>query len=334
LGALGVLVIMSANANPPSSVDVQIRGWVNELQQDRLTAARHNAQRELENSGDAAVPALLDALRAGNVIWRRNAAEMLGFIASPGSVNGLKEALANDAAPVVRRNAAWALGEVNSFAAVNDLQRAAVMDSNALVRQTAQDSLARIRTRLALTLGVGEQELNAFAVAPDSPQVVYVATNRDLQVTRDGGKTWTTLNKVLPSLVNVLAVSPASALTLYAGVDGLGMYKSVDGGHEWTAINNGLPVAPGALVRINAITIDLADAQNIVISSGVLVGTQTVEFIPLGIQRSNDGGETWTNVQDNHSPLVQSRLALTKLALEGNVLYALAGNQVLVYRLN
>lgn len=326
---LATVLVLSASATPPNAVEVQMQSWVNELQQERLTAARHDAMRQLENAGERAVPLLLVALRSGDAAMRRNAADVLGYIASPNSLSGLQYALANDALPTVRRNAAWALGEINSYAALNTLQRASVLDSNALVRHTAQDSLARIRTRLALALGLDEQRLNAFAVPSSRAEFVYVATGRDLKISEDGGKSWTTLENMLPSLANVIAVSPSDPLTLYAGVDSLGLYKSVDGGHQWNAVNDGLPIAPGARLVISAITIDPNDPQQIFLAAGALLGTGETKFFPTAILVSQNGGLAWKQMYSQNMPA-----ALTQLALKGNRLFALAGSQVLVYPVN
>jgi len=328
LASLALLVAITASANPLNSAELRIQALVTELGQDRLTAQRHNAQRELESAGVEAVPALLVALRSDNAAMRRNAADMLGFIAAPLASGGLQYALANDVVPAVRRNSAWSLGEINSFASIADLQRAAVLDSNALVRQTAQDSLARMRTRLALAVDIDERSLNSYAVAPQTSAVIYAATGRNLIVTRDAGKTWNSLDNTLPGLTNSLLVSPTNPLTLYAGVDGMGMYKSVDGGREWTAINEGLNVPAGARYIVSAITIDPTEPQRVVISTGVMLGAGKVEFVPTQLMLSNDGGRTWNVMQES-----KSREAVTQLALKGNQVYALAGNQVLVYQL-
>ncbi len=328
LALLATLVVLNASANPPNAAEVRIQGWVGELQSDRLTARRHNAQRELEKAGKDAVPALTVALRSDNAVLRRNAADMLGFIASPLAIPNLQYTLANDSTPAVRRNAAWALGEMDSFVPFHDLQRAALLDTNALVRETAQDSLARMRTRLALSAGIDERELNSYAVAPTSRDVIYAATRRNLVITRDGGKTWTTLENALPSMASVLVVSPTNALTLYAGIDSLGMYKSVDGGREWHAINDGLDIPAGARYVISAITVDATEPQRVLIATGVLVGTSKVELVPTGIRRSDDGGMTWKVMQ------TQVREPVTQLAVKGNQVYALAGKQVMVYRLS
>jgi len=326
LAVVATVVTLTASATPPNAAEVRIQGWVDQLSQDRLTAQRHNAQRELEGAGEAAVAPLLIALRSNNVILRRNAADMLGFIASPTSVPALQDTLANDSVPAVRRNAAFALGEIGTFEPIAALQQASVLDTNALVRQTAQDSLSRIHTRIALSAGIDDNDLNSYAVAPSDADTLYAATGRDLKVTNDGGKTWTGLKQTLPSLTNQLAVSPSDPLTLYAAVDSMGMFKSVDGGKTWAALNTGLSIGPG--LRISSISIDPNNDAQVLIATGLLVDGSQAEFIPTGIMRSIDGGATWT-LHSSH----QGGEALTNLIIKGNQLYALAGQKVMVYRL-
>lgn len=327
IAVLATVFAIGASANPPNAAEMRIQGLVSVLQQDRLTAQRHAAQQQLESMGEEAVPALLVALRSDNPVLRRNASDMLGYIASPTAGAGLQYALANDLMPTVRRNAAYALGEMNRFSQVNDLQQAALLDTNALARQTAIDSLARVQSRIALSAGVNERDLTAYAVAPQGTDNLYAAVGRDLKVTADSGKTWQTLTGVLPSIANVLAVSPSDMLTIYAGVEGLGVFKSVDGGRVWTALNNGLTVAPGVRTAVSAITIDPMDAQHVLIATGVMLGTGKAEFVPTGIMSSTNGGIIWNRMRED-----KQGDALTQLLLKGNQVYALAGNQVKIYR--
>jgi len=329
MAVLLTVVAISASANPPNAAEMRIQGLVGELQQERLTAQRQAAQQQLESLGQEAVPALMVALRSNNPVMRRNAADMLGFIASPTSTTSLQYALANDTVPTVRRNAAYALGEIDSFSQVTVLQRAALLDTNATVRQTATDALARLQTRIALSAGIDERAMTAYAIAPQSTDMVYAVAGRDLKVTSDGGKTWNTLKETLPSMANVLAVSPSDAQTIYAGVDGLGMFKSIDGGHKWTAFNNGLAVAPGVRTVVSAITIDPTDAQRVLIATGLMLGTGKAEFVPTGILSSTNGGTTWEMMRE-----YTQGDALTQLLLKGNQVYALAGNQVMIYHFN
>jgi hypothetical protein len=329
VGILATLLVVTASANPPNAAEVRLQGLVNELRQDRLTAQRHAAQRELEAAGDAAVPALIVAMRSTDSTMRRNAADMLGFIAAPGSIDALETALKNDTVPAVRRNAAWALGNIASFASIPELERAAVFDHSQIVRQTALDSLARVRTRIALLTGLDERNLNAYAVAPQDPEIVYAAAGRDLLVTSDSGASWQSLSAALPSMANVLAVSPADSKTVYAGIDSLGMFKSSDGGRSWKPVNTGLDVPPGARFVITDVAIDPIDDQHIVIATGIMLGTSSVDFYSTGLRISKDGGLTW-HAREWDS----ANEPLTQLIVEGDQVYAIAGNQPLMVQLD
>jgi hypothetical protein len=327
IGALVLVValaVVNATATPRDPREMQIAGWVSELTSDKLTASRQEAQRNLEAMGDAAVPQLLVALRSSNPAQRRNAADVLGYIASPQATEALRGALREDAVPAVRRNAAWALGEIHATSALNDLQQASITDRSAMVRGAAADSLARIRTVLAQVAAVNEQYIGAYASAPSQANLLYVAAKRDLKVSRDGGTTWTTLANALPSQASALAVNPNNAQELYAGVEAMGIYKSIDGGATWSAVNTGITVTPGARDSISAIAIDPENPNVLYIARGVWLGTGTVDFYPVGLMVSHDAGATWQALSAGSSDE-----AIAKLAFRDGQLYGLAGNRVL-----
>lgn len=322
----GALLFSAVNAAQPALAEMRIQSAVNALSQDRLTPQRHQAQSDIENAGEAAVPALIVALRSENPVLRRNAADLMGFIASPLGQTALQNTLLNDRSLLVRRNAARALGEVQNLASLNALNQATVLDTSKEIRQTAADSIARIRTRLAQTAGVNEQDLSAFAAAPADSNQAYLATRRNLISTRDGGKTWTTYTNALPSLVTMLAVSRDNPQLLYANVEGLGLFKSADAGATWSPINTGLGVTPGARYSVTAIATDTTNPKRLFISTGVWLGTSHLEFFPTGVMQSVDGGSTWQSFQRsaNVDPI-------TQLAVKGNRLYALVGTHLLIY---
>jgi hypothetical protein len=324
--AVSILVATTANAGARLS-DLQMQSWIKQLGDDRLTVQRSEAQSALENAGENAVPSLVIALRSQDTITRRNAADMLGYIASPQSVTALSDSLSTEPVPAVRRNVAWALGEIDNLSVMPALSSASVLDRNQLVRQTAADSIARNKTRLALSSGLNEQDLSAFAVAPSRTNTVYLATRRDIILSHDAGKTWQTLSNVLPSQVTTLTVSPTNPLIVYAGVDGLGVYSSTDGGETWNAINKGLGFMPGARYVITAITIDPANPQHIYAAAGVWLGTSQLEFHPLGIMTTTNGGAMWQVLQK-----VQGNQQITRMALQNNQIYALSGENVLIYQ--
>lgn len=98
-----------------------------------------------------------------------------------------------------------------------------------------------------------------------------------LEVSRDGGQTWTPLSMAGLADFHAMAVSPADPQVIYAwNVSGrVGFYKSSDGGATWT-------VLPASLRRVYALAALPGDP------SRVVAGTDA------GLLRSADGGITWT----------------------------------------
>lgn len=323
--ALLILVALAAvnvAATARSPEQAQIQGWVNALQADKLTGMRQQAQRNLELAGEKAAPQLLVALRSNNSVLRRNAADMLGYIASPQATDALINTLRRDPVPSVRRNAAYALGEIHDVRAINDLQQTAVADPSHIVRGTAADSLARVRTVLAIASNVNEQHIGAYASAAAPQDLVYLAVKRDVLVSRDGGKTWETLAQVLPTQVTALTVHPGKAHELYAGTEDMGIFKSSDGGKTWNAINQGLELTPGARQTVTAIAIDPENPNMLYIARGIWLGESEAQFYPNSLLTSHDGGKSWIALN------VGSHAAIAKLAFRDGQLYGLAGDRV------
>ncbi|HKV24322.1 MAG TPA: hypothetical protein VJN93_06995 [Candidatus Acidoferrum sp.] len=116
--------------------------------------------------------------------------------------------------------------------------------------------------------------------------------------TTSGGTTWYPIFDQVTEVdsIGAIQVAPSNANIIYAGsgdpvsslstgTDGDGMYKSTDAGKTWTHI--GLE----GTTRISRIIIDPKDPDIVVVAAmGGMTGTQR------GIFRSDNGGQTWTNV--------------------------------------
>ncbi len=163
------------------------------------------------------------------------------------------------------------------------------------------------------------QQITAIVVDAKNAERVYVAVqghpygpNAERGVFRstNGGQGW---EKVLYKDENTgaaeLVIDPANAQVLYAGLwaarvapwevrsgtsiemAGSGLYESRDGGTTWQPLTKGLPGAEEGVARIG-LAIAPSDSKRIYAS---------VEADKkAGVYRSDDAGETWTQVNDDH----------------------------------
>lgn len=103
----------------------------------------------------------------------------------------------------------------------------------------------------------------SIGLSKQNPNVIWVGTDDgQIQVTRNGGKTWDNVSKHVPDLkkggrIYQIGVSPFNPGTCYITDDYHMMnnpqpyvYKTTDYGHRWEAINKGLPANyPAHVVR-------------------------------------------------------------------------------------
>jgi photosystem II stability/assembly factor-like uncharacterized protein len=143
-----------------------------------------------------------------------------------------------------------------------------------------------------------------IAESPVEKGLIWVGTNDGLvQLTRDGGKTWTNVTKNLPNLpawgsVRSIAPSRYDAGTAYLTVDfhqvnnrDPFIYKTTDYGRTWKSIVNGIPKSALSYARVI-----LEDPKR----RGMLyAGTENAIYV------SFDDGELWQPLQNNlpHAPV-------------------------------
>ena len=101
---------------------------------------------------------------------------------------------------------------------------------------------------------------------------------RDVLKSTDGGVTWMTVQGNLPD-ANVLGfqTDPTAPATLYAVVDGSGIFKSANGGKDWTASNAGLN-------DLSVATLEVDPNRASVLFAGT----------PSGLFTSPDGAAHWS----------------------------------------
>ncbi len=132
-----------------------------------------------------------------------------------------------------------------------------------------------------LTKGAGT--IKAIAVAKSDPLTTYVGTSDgNVQVTRDGGTTWTLSTNGLPNrTVTDFAIdhtTPSRALVSFSGSGTSHLYLTADAGISWTSVDSNLPNMPASAV----VMID--DGPN-----HFFIGTD------VGVYETTDAGLTWTN---------------------------------------
>lgn len=164
------------------------------------------------------------------------------------------------------------------------------------------------------------QQITAIVIDPKNPDRVFVAAeghpygpNAERGVFRslDGGKTF---EKVLYKDENTgaadVVMDPSNSQILFAAlwaarvapwevrsgesfiIPGSGLYKSTDGGSTWKPIAKGLPTAEDALARIG-IAIAYSNPKRMYLN----VETKKDK---AGIYRSDDGGDSWQQVNSDH----------------------------------
>ncbi len=144
----------------------------------------------------------------------------------------------------------------------------------------------------------------AIAESPLTAGLLWVGTNDgQVQLTRDGGKSWTNVTKALPGLpawVTISSIQPShdDAGTAYLTADGHQVdnrdpwvYRTTDYGKTWKLITTGLPKVPNGYAHV--IREDL-------VRRGLLyLGTEG------GLYVSFDDGAAWQPLQNNlpHAPV-------------------------------
>ena len=136
----------------------------------------------------------------------------------------------------------------------------------------------------------------SMSISPVDPKTIWVGTDDGVvQVTRDGGQSWSNATANVPNLpqwgrLQQIEAAPSDANTAYIAVDFHEVennkpyvFKTHDGGKTWTSISAGLPMDDPARV--------IREDPN---RKGFLVlGTDTSLFY------SSDDGGHWTQIKSN-----------------------------------
>ena len=151
--------------------------------------------------------------------------------------------------------------------------------------------------RISRNDGDNISEISNFAESPLDPRILWVGTDDgNVQLTTDGGATWTELSGAIAGVKNGtfvgdIVASSASAGTAYVSFDAHRdgdfapyLFKTTDFGKTWTAVVNGLP-------RDDASIRGLAEypaRPNV-----LFAGTERSMFV------THDGGANWAKLAAN-----------------------------------
>lgn len=130
-------------------------------------------------------------------------------------------------------------------------------------------------------LSKGSGTITAIAVAPSDTNTIYVGTSDgNVQVSRDGGTTFTVATAGLPNaVITDFAIDPSAATHAIVTYQGYGtstghVFETMNAGTLWTNISGNL-----ITVGVNAVAF---------VGSNIFVGTD------VGVYQSIDDGTTWS----------------------------------------
>ncbi len=143
---------------------------------------------------------------------------------------------------------------------------------------------------------IGSRNCAAVAVDPTNPDRVFIAGERALHRSTNGGAAWDippgSAFGVFDGECSDVIIDPNDVNRLYLGVHRDGVYRSTDGGNTWNPLSNGIDT--GAV----------ADAPKIALGRNGTHGSQFVA-VKMGdrIYTSINGGNTFTRQTDVGNPI-------------------------------
>lgn len=130
----------------------------------------------------------------------------------------------------------------------------------------------------AANTGLGNALARSLVIAPNNPGRLYLGTSAGVYRSDNSGAAWAAAGSLPGVTAWGLAVAPANADQVYAGLDGYGVYRSANGGSTWQQVVTGL-----GNVKARALLVDPLAAATL------YVGRDDGG----GVYRSLDSGGSW-----------------------------------------
>ena len=133
-----------------------------------------------------------------------------------------------------------------------------------------------------VSIGPEGGTINAVAIDPKTPSILYAGTEGGVFKSTNGGANWSVAGLTGPDIL-ALGIDPINTNTLYAGTSE-GVFKSTDGGTGWGAVDNGLTET-----SIRVLAIDPKTPTTLYVASS------------NELFKSTDGGTTWKSILNTFS---------------------------------
>jgi len=228
-----------------------------------------------------------------------------------------------------KKNTGLQAGIVNSFASGTGRTYAAARASGIYAIASGTSAVTPLNNASLVTLDTQEPFFIRVGVLPGQPDTVFVSINSaTLARSTDGGASWAKLTSFPDSSPSYIVSSPQEPQTVYVGGHD-GIYRSADGGNQWVSRSAGLPVAENLVVltpsahagTLYAVylkqsgntsrifrTTDAgvtwtqvgAGWNDYIYALAVHPQNEQTLYVSVGsnVQRSTDGGATWSVVKD------------------------------------
>ena len=188
--------------------------------------------------------------------------------------------------------------------------------------------------------GEGSYSIGAVALDPRNPNVVWVGTGENnvlrsvsygdgVYKSLDGGRSWTNIGLKASEHIGKILIDPRNTDVVYVAAHGplfnsggdRGLYKTTDGGTTWNRILDGGEWAGVADVAMHPTNPDILIAstwQKVRRQWGYIAGGPQ-----SSLQRSTDGGATWTRVHSGLPSEELGRIGLAISPVDPDVVYAI-----------